>query len=583
MAKRQDRTTAYARLVVTGKKIAGRKEYLACKRHLDDLKRKGFEYKFNVDAAEKAIDILNDLVIAEGEQKKKLKTYGFQDFIIGSLHGWEQRKTRYRRFREAYIQIGRQNGKSLIAGGECNQFATFSGYNLGRIFCAATKQEQANIVWTEIKNFIQADSDLNALYKITEHNNLIKSYVTGTEIKSIGRDTKSADGFRSILAVIDEYHAHKNNQMYKLMLDGQANVFNALTLAITTAGFNLNSPCYEQYLMCEKVLEGVVDKESLFIYIAEMDKDDDIYDWKNWLKANPYRLWNPDNTPNMQKIKIVAEKAIDAKEKGGEDLLNFLTKDLNRWVAYSGEKFVDLEKFKLCETDLSIKDMKGRECYLGIDLSSGGDLTTYALIFKLDDGKYFIYTHSFMPELRLEEHEKMDDVPYRIWANHGLLTLTSGMYGIKTDYKFIINHLKELIEKLEIKVIACGYDNHNASAFLADLDFLGCDLIEIVQSARSLNDATVDFQLSVKALQVLYNKNEAIFKWSVANAITTKNSFGEIKIDKMMQKNRIDPVDAVIDGWKLAFMNKSNSEQNANDAYDEWEMMMQERKKLKSK
>ena len=567
-----DRTTEYAKLVVNKKKIAGRKEYLACERHLQDLKRKNFDYKFNKELAEKAINIINELVIGEGEEQQKLSTRGFQNFIIGSLFGWVKKKTKERRFREAYIQVGRQNGKSILSGAMANQFATFSGYKLGRIFCAATKQEQANIVWDEIAKFIRSDNDLQEMYKITEHERTIKSFVTGNVIKSLGRDTKSADGFRSILAICDELHAHPNNQMYKLMLDGQINVDGALTLAITTAGFNLNGFCFEQYKFCEKVLEKVIDKESLFIFICEMDKDDDIWDYNNWAKSNPYLLFNSDNTINKDMVARLAEKAIEAKEKGGADLLNFMTKHLNYWVTNGVGGFVDLQKFKECESDLTIEDMKGKECYLGLDLSSGGDLTSIALAFPLENEKIYIYSHSFMPELRLAEHEKTDDVPYRMWVNKGLLTLTSGAFGVKTDYKFIINHLKELIEKYEIRILEVGYDNHNASVFLQDLEFLACDLTEIKQSAKSLNDATVDFQLSVKANQLLYDKENDLLKWSIANATTTSNSFGEIKIDKQSQKYRIDPVDAVMDSWKIMLVNKN--EYSADSEFDDWFEMM---------
>lgn len=563
-----DRTTEYAKLVVKGKKIAGRKEYLACERHLQDLKKKNFDYKFNKELAEKAINIINELVIGEGEEQQKLSTRGFQNFIIGSLFGWVKKKTKERRFREAYIQVGRQNGKSILSGAMANQFATFSGYKLGRIFCAATKQEQANIVWDEIAKFIRSDNDLQEMYKITEHERTIKSFVTGNVIKSLGRDTKSADGFRSILAICDELHAHPNNQMYKLMLDGQINVDGALTLAITTAGFNLNGFCFEQYKFCEKVLEKVIDKESLFIFICEMDKDDDIWDYNNWAKSNPYLLFNSDNTINKDMVARLAEKAIEAKEKGGADLLNFMTKHLNYWVTNGVGGFVDLQKFKECESDLTIEDMRCKECYLGLDLSSGGDLTSIALAFPLENEKIYIYSHSFMPELRLAEHEKTDDVPYRMWVNKGLLTLTSGAFGVKTDYKFIINHLKELIEKYEIKIEEVGYDNHNASVFLQDLEFLACDLTEIKQSAKSLNDATVDFQLSVKANQLLYDKENDLLKWSIANATTTSNSFGEIKIDKQAQKYRIDPVDAVMDSWKIMLVNRN--EYSADSEFDDW-------------
>ena len=567
-----DRTTEYAKLVVNKKKIAGRKEYLACERHLQDLKRKNFDYKFNKELAEKAINIINELVIGEGEEQQKLSTRGFQNFIIGSLFGWVKKKTKERRFREAYIQVGRQNGKSILSGAMANQFATFSGYKLGRIFCAATKQEQANIVWDEIAKFIRSDNDLQEMYKITEHERTIKSFVTGNVIKSLGRDTKSADGFRSILAICDELHAHPNNQMYKLMLDGQINVDGALTLAITTAGFNLNGFCFEQYKFCEKVLEKVIDKESLFIFICEMDKDDDIWDYNNWAKSNPYLLFNSDNTINKDMVARLAEKAVEAKEKGGADLLNFMTKHLNYWVTNGVGGFVDLQKFKECESDVTIEDMKGKECYLGIDLSSGGDLTSISLVFPLEHEKIYIYSHSFMPELRLAEHEKTDDVPYRMWVSKGLLTLTSGAFGVKTDYKFIINHLKELIEKYEIKILEVGYDSHNASVFLQDLDFLACDLTEIKQSAKSLNDATKDFQLSVKANQLLYDKENDLLKWSIANATTTSNSFGEIKIDKQAQKYRIDPVDAVIDAWKIMLVNKN--EYSADSEFDDWFEMM---------
>ncbi|MBO5650094.1 MAG: terminase large subunit, partial [Selenomonas sp.] len=257
---RMDRTTEYAKLVLSGKRICGRSERLAAERHINDMKNKSSEWIFDVSEAERHIDIANTLTIGEGEAHA-LKTRGFQNFIIGSLFGWRRKRSDIRRFREAYVQVGRQNGKSFLAGALANDFATFGGYQYGRIFCTATKQDQANIVWDEVRKFIESDKDLAELYKIKTYDKTITSRVTGTTIKAIGRDTKSADGFRTILAIVDEYHAHPTNQMYKLMMDGQDMVKNALTIAITTSGFNLKSPCYEQYQFCKKVLEGVVQKD----------------------------------------------------------------------------------------------------------------------------------------------------------------------------------------------------------------------------------------------------------------------------------------------------------------------------------
>lgn len=569
-----DRTTDYAKLIVGDSKICGRAEYLSCKRHLDDMTRKDFPYIFDSAMAERHIELANKLTIGEGNSPKRLKTRGFQNFIIGSIFGWRKKRSRERRFREAYIQMARQNGKSFIAGEMCNDFATFSGYQYGRIFCTATKQDQANIVWDEVNKFIESDSDLKELYKIRKYDRTITSLVTETTIKAIGRDTKSADGFRSVLAICDELHAHPNNQMYKLMLDGQVNVDNALTLAITTAGFNLNSFCYEHYQFCKKVLSGAIAKETLFVYIAELDEDDDIWEPKNWAKANPLLLWNDDNTLNKDMLARMAEKAIDAKEKQGNELVNFLTKSLNRWVTYSGGAWLDAEKWRACACDTKLENLRGRECYLGIDLSSGGDLTSIALVFVPleEDDKIYIWSVSFMPELRVLEHEKTDDAPYRIWATSRDLILTSGMYGIKTDYQAIIETLKEIISRHDLKIIGCGYDAHNIAGILAQLEeILPCDLTQIQQSARSLNDVTIDFRQSVEAGIIRYDKKNSLLTWSMVNAILSEpNSFGEVKIDKVKQSNRIDPCDAILDAYKLYFEDKNNRVSEGEEALTAW-------------
>lgn len=555
-----DRTTNYAQLVVEGKKICGHSEYLACRRHLDDMNRKDFEYIFDSKVAENHITLANKLTIGEGVSAKALKTRGFQDFIIGSLFGWRKKRTKERRYREGYVQVARQNGKSFLAGEISNDFASFSGYRYGRVFLTATKQEQANIVFDEIRKFIESDPELGELYKIKAHEHTITSKVTNTVIKAIGRDTKSADGFRSVLAVCDELHAHPNNQMYKLMQDGQLAVSNALTLAITTAGFNLNSFCYEHYQFCKKILSGAIKKDSLFVYIAEMDDDDDIWKPENWAKANPLQLFNADESLNEEMIARMREKAIDAQEKQGQELVNFLTKSLNRWVTYAGDAYIDAEKWAQCGVDKGLSQMKGRDCYLGIDLSSGGDLTSIALIFPEEADTAYIWSRSYMPSMRLLEHEKTDNVPYRLWAEQGLLVLTSGLYGIKTDYKRVLEDLKYLIEEFDLNVIGCGYDRHNIAGILADLEsILPCDLTDIPQSAQSLNDATVDFQLSVKAGLIQYDKRNQLLTWSLLNAVTVANSFGEIKVDKHSVTNRIDAVDAIIDAWKLYFLNKGES------------------------
>ncbi|KYH35841.1 phage terminase [Clostridium tepidiprofundi DSM 19306] len=551
-----DRVTKYAKDVIEGREIAGRYVRLACQRHLDDLERSKlaiFKYEFDIEKSLKIIDFAETLTIAEGEEETPVKLEGFQDFILGSINGWVTKGTGYRRFRNSYIQLGRQNGKSFLNGILATYYGNFDGYKYGQIYCTATKMDQAKIVFKEIVKFINADNDLKELFKIKEYESTIDCLITNSTIKALGKDTKSIDGFRPLLGIVDEYHAHKDNQMYKLLEGGTRKMKQSLISVITTAGFNLNSPCYKLWEYCKNVLEGVFSNDKQFIYIAQMDKEDDIWNPQNWVKANPLVCKDKEDLENL----IAVGKT--AKDMGGSDLRDFLTKALNIWYKHSDNQYLNIDNWKKCACDLTLEDFRGKECGLGLDLSSGGDLTSGVLEFPfLENGEpaYFFHQHSFMPKMRLAEHIKTDNAPYDVWVNEGLITLTETLGGIKTDYKYIISYFKELIEKYDLKLKVIAYDPHNADAFLSDLESFGVDCIEIKQSAKSLNTATEDFKLSVDGGTAKYNKKDGLFKFCGVNAVITRNSFGEIKIDKEHRTARIDPIDAAIGIHKIMMNDK---------------------------
>jgi len=204
----RDRTTEYAKKVIDGEIIAGKYVKLACKRHLHDLERQGteeFPYVFDVEKAERVFRFAEKLKIAEGLETKPLKLYPFQEFILGSLFGWIHKDTGYRRFRNSYIQMGRQNGKSILNAIIALYISTFEGYKYGQIYTAATKSEQAKIVLNEIVKFINVDKDLQEFYKLKLYESTIEVLPTHSVIKALGRDTKTIDGFRPVLGIIDEY------------------------------------------------------------------------------------------------------------------------------------------------------------------------------------------------------------------------------------------------------------------------------------------------------------------------------------------------------------------------------------------
>lgn len=556
--KSTDRVSQFAEKNLKNKKEFGEDARLAFKRHLDDLKRSKkndpeFPFVFNSEKADDIIELANKLTIAEGEENQAFICAGFQEFILGSLFGWVHKETGKRRFTDSYIQIGRQQGKSIlnaVLGIKCSNFDNFKE---GQIYCTATKEDQAKVVFKEIRKFINADPDLRELFDIKEYKNEITGRLTNTVIKALGRDTKTIDGFRPYLGIVDEYHAHKDNQMYKLLKGGTRYLKQSLISVITTAGFDLNGPCYELYQYCRRVLRGIDSNERQFIYIAQMDEKDDIWDIKNWIKCCPLSGHDAELMSRMQ------DDAKKAKSMGGSELLDFLTKALNIWVTNTETAFINLADWEKCGCKKTLEDFKGQKAVCGLDLSSGGDLTSLVLEFpyedkKTGDKKYYIYSHSFIPKRRMQEHmEQEDNAPYVIWEQDGLLTVTTAAAGIKTDYKTILAHLHMLVDTYDIDLTAIAYDPHNASAFLLDLEDFGCDLVEIKQSARSLNDATIDFQLEVEAHNIEYDERNKLLTRSMNDAILSPpNSFGEIKIDKMLQKNRIDPCDATICAHKVA-------------------------------
>ncbi len=389
----KDLTTAYAKDVLEGKIVTGKLVKLACERHLNDLERaktEEFPYYFDIEEADKTFKFFELLKFTDGEiAGQQVKLLSFQHFILGNLFGWKNKETGYRKYKKSLVMLARKNAKSLINSGIAIKTAGFDNYPNAQVYIGATKMQQAKVVWGQASKFIKVEPQLNELCRIREHISTIEFKYNGSKIVALGRDTNSIDGFDVHTGILDEVHSYKNNQMVKLLEDGAVNQANALISQITTAGFNLNGYCYKEWEYCKNVLHGLVENDNYFIYIAQMDEDDDIWNEKNWIKANPLVASLP---KGMENLRI---KAKEAKEKGGEDLRNFLTKSLNCWYQYSDNGYLTPEMVKGAESDLDLEDFRGQECVVGLDLSSGGDLTSLALEFKYYDeitkeDKYFI-------------------------------------------------------------------------------------------------------------------------------------------------------------------------------------------------
>jgi phage terminase large subunit-like protein len=411
-----DRATKYAEQVAEGRVIAGKPHIQACMRHLNDLSKQGkadFPYLWKPEKSQRIIEFAETLTIAEGAQPLPLRLYGCQDFDLGVPMGWIHKDTGNRRFRRKYKSVARQNGKSMENGVTGTYIAGFSGYNYGKLFTAANKKRQSRIAWEEMQKFVSIDPDLAELFKVQDWKSVITAVLTKCTIEALSKEAGLDDGFRAIFASVDELHQAKDGSVYNAIYRGTRALPETLVSAITTRGKILNGFCRELDDYCLKILSGNAAAEDFFADIYTLDKDDDPFSRDVWIKPNPVLMQRPGGYETQ------ARDAQTAKDMGGEMLADYLTKCCNLWAFDPTTQYIDPDAWKACGTELTLADMKDRKCWAGIDLSGGGDLTSIVLIFPLDDGTLYVWSHSYMPLGRFQEHIIKDLAPYQVWRDEG--------------------------------------------------------------------------------------------------------------------------------------------------------------------
>ncbi len=542
-----DQVTKYALDVLSGNYLTGNLVKLACQRHLDDIEKSkddDYPYYFNIKESERVISFFETLKIAEfGGEPVKLA--GFQKFCMGSLMGWRKKSDDGWRFRISNIQLAKQNGKSFLNGGLVTYVSNFTYSPYAQIYLAAKNTKQARIVYNEILKFLAMDDDLAELFKVTDYKSEITALNTQTVIRALTGEKKQ-DGLRGTLNIVDEYHLHEDSSIYDMLKNGTGRLKKSITSVISTAGNNLTYPYYDMYLYSLKVLNKEVIDDEMFIYIAQLDTDDDIWDYRNYVKANP--LYSDKD------LELIYREGLRAKATSQIELVDWMTKKLNMWVQGVGEEFLDSEDIEKTKTKKTIEDFRGKECVIGIDLSNMSDLTSVTFLFKSwdedDQEHYFIHSHSFIPQNTFKKFRKLDER----WNDYVEdLTITTACQGLRLDYKAVMNYIKNTIKSLSLKVIIVAYDANNAGGILADLEEMKLDSVPIVQSMKNLTEPTLNFKLLAKA-GCIEIEESLLYDFCLRNAVIIQD-FGEnkcAKIDKRQKNRKIDPIDATIDALKVA-------------------------------
>ena len=537
------RAEKYIEQVEKGQIIVGEYIKLAIKRHLSDLKKakkRDFPYFFSPTHAQGAIEAFELQRLAFGEHTDEpFVLMDWQACILYMAYGWRRKSDHRRRFVKVYIKVARGNAKTEFLAGVGNLGFYFESEKDPQIYWVATKKEQAKIGFGRQKTMAQrlrrdyieiAEMSDTSVSRIYETNGV--GYVT-----YLGKDSKTEDGFSPLYGLIDEYHAHPNDDMIHVIESGMIKRSSPMTWIITTAGNNPVCPCAEFEKRAKQMLNGDMKNDQLLAFCYDLDEGDKWQDPANWVKANP----SIGISVHLSSLMSEYEKALT---EGVQKENNFKTKNLNIWVA-SRQAWISDDKFRASGRTFDPAILEGQLCFGGLDLSKNRDITALALFFpgKTETDKHHVIFKFWCPEDNATERTRLDGIPYTQWARDGWMTLTPGDI-IDTDY------IKaDLLDgKLRYTFHSCAYDRWRATELVTDLqEEVGeCSHTETKQFMEPFTQTAGHFSAPLTQLEKMILKKQLnhgrnpVIEWMNRNVVIFSDTNGNIKIDKKKAKEKVD-------------------------------------------
>jgi phage terminase large subunit-like protein len=544
----------YIEDVISGRVVACHWVKQACQRHLDDLQHGAARgLVFDEEAAIKVLKFFTILKHSKGEWVGLPFTLApWQQFHLWVLFGWK-REDGSRRFRTAYLEVARKNGKSSELSGIGHYLLTADGEFGAEIYAAATKLDQSKIIWTEAAKMARKSRALSQQLEIFGDRNPKASVCninmpsTGSKFEPLGGDSSTLDGLNVHAALVDEVHAHKTGDLWDVLETATGARRQPLMFAITTAGFDRKTLCWQLNEYAKKVLDGIVEDDSFFGLIYTLDDADDWQDETVWIKANP-------NLGVSKKIDNMREKAEKAKEIPSRQNA-FKRLELNLWTQ-SSTKWVPWDHWQQCGGAIEVESLKGRKCYSGLDLSSTLDITAHVLDFPPEQAgdKHVVLCRFWIPEANLRQRAHDDRVPYDIWMQQGWIQATPGNV---IDYDFIFADMARDLKDFQIQETA--FDRWGAARVTTVLQSeLGYTvdqkvheqtraplLVEFGQGYASMSPPMKDLERLIRSHEIQHGDNP-VLTWMADNLVASEDPAGNIKPDKEKSREKIDGMVALV-------------------------------------
>ncbi|MDD3039493.1 terminase TerL endonuclease subunit [Bacteroides sp.] len=514
----------YAEQVLSGNILTCELVQLAVQRYFSDIDNaleRG--WYFDRKAASRAIKFIESLKHTKGEWAgQRFKLEPWQQFVVWNIFGWKLADGT-RRFRYVYIEIARKNGKTALSAGIGLYMLFADGESRPEVYSAATVKDQAKICFADAVEIVKATDLKNYL---TPYRNSIVYELKGGTFKPLSSDYGTHDGLNPSCGIIDEFHAHKDSGMFDVIKSAFGARRQPLMFIITTAGFNKAGACYAYRDNVIKILRDINQDDTLFGMIYTLDKNEEWDIPKMWVKSNP-------NLGVSLSVDYLADQVKDAKNRP-EAVRNVMTKNVNLWVDAEKTWILD-EKWMQCVGSSTFEDLRGCDCWGGLDLSNVSDITAFVLLFNEND-KFQLLPFFWIPEEKMLEKVRKENINYDHWVREGFVKVTPGNV---TDYDFVQADILRIIADYNLKSTA--YDRWNSSQTIINLTDEGLTFNPFGQGYGSMSAPTKQFEALVLSERVEHFGNP-VLRWMLSSTLVKTDPAGNIKPDKEKSTQKIDGI-----------------------------------------
>ena len=461
----------------------------------------------------------------------------WQSELISKLFG-TLKPDKTRQYNTAYVEIPKKNGKSELAAGIA-LYLLFADHEPGaEIYSAASDRDQASIVFNVATQMVRYNRELSTRCKIIESTKRIIHNSTQGVYRVVSSEAYSKHGYNVHGVVFDELHAQPTRDLWDVLTKGSGDArTQPLFFAITTAGYDRHSICWEVHDYARQVRDGIINDPSFLPVLYYADEEDDWTDKKVWEKCNPSMMSLYQDGDGILDAKTIRSACSRAENNPAEEN-TFRRLRLNQWVKQES-RFLPMASWDACGEPFDLEDLRGKQCFAGLDLASSVDIAALVLAFDID-GLVHLLPFFWVPAENIEKRSKTDKVPYDQWVAEGFLMATPGNV---IDYATIRHDINELSKEYEIREVA--FDRWGAVEMSQNLTEDGFTMVDFGQGYRSMSPPTKEL-LKLVLAGTMRHGGQPVLRWMADNVMVTVDPAENVKPDKSKSTERIDGIVASI-------------------------------------